>query len=80
MKRERLTEFVKRSASVCALTAVIAVLPQLASAQAVYQRLAPVDLTGTWVSVVTEDWELRMITPPPGEAEGVPVDAVARSA
>jgi hypothetical protein len=26
---------------------------------------APVDLTGTWVSVVTEDWEARMVTPAP---------------
>lgn len=26
---------------------------------------APVDLTGTWVSVVTEDWMQRMVTPAP---------------
>jgi hypothetical protein len=26
--------------------------------------LAPIDLTGTWVSVVTEDWRWRMVTPP----------------
>jgi len=26
---------------------------------------APVDLTGTWVSVVTEDWQWRMMTPQP---------------
>ena len=28
---------------------------------------APVDLTGTWVSVVTEDWEARMVTPAKGD-------------
>ena len=28
---------------------------------------APVDLTGVWVSVVTEDWEYRMRTPPKGD-------------
>jgi hypothetical protein len=28
---------------------------------------APVDLTGTWVAVVTEDWEWRMVTPAPGD-------------
>ncbi len=28
---------------------------------------APVDLTGVWVSVVTEDWESRMRTPPKGD-------------
>ena len=28
---------------------------------------APVDLTGTWVSVVTEDWEARMVPPVKGD-------------
>ena len=28
---------------------------------------APVDLTGTWVSVVTEDWQWRMVTPKKGD-------------
>jgi len=28
---------------------------------------APVDLTGNWVSVVTEDWQWRMRTPPKGD-------------
>jgi hypothetical protein len=28
---------------------------------------APVDLTGTWVSVVTEDWEARMMPPAKGD-------------
>jgi hypothetical protein len=32
---------------------------------------APVDLTGTWVSVVTEDWQWRMRTPPKGDFASV---------
>jgi len=32
---------------------------------------APIDLTGYWISVVTEDWEFRMITPPKGEFGGL---------
>jgi hypothetical protein len=48
------------------------------AAQAVYQRLAPIDLTGTWVSVVTEDWHLRMITPGKGDDEGLPLNAEGR--
>jgi hypothetical protein len=35
---------------------------------------APVDLTGTWVSVVTEDWRFRMITPPKGDTASVPLN------
>ena len=39
---------------------------------------APVDLTGYWVSVVTEDWRWRMVTPARGDFAGVPLNAVAR--
>ena len=28
---------------------------------------APIDLTGYWASVVTEDWRLRMLDPPKGD-------------
>ncbi|MEI9813908.1 MAG: hypothetical protein WDO18_15255 [Acidobacteriota bacterium] len=41
---------------------------------------APIDLTGTWVSVVTEDYMFRMVTPPKGEILGVPVTPAARAA
>src|SRR5437764_785621 len=27
------------------------------------QQSAPIDLTGYWVSVITEDWKWRMVTP-----------------
>ena len=36
------------------------------------------DLTGYWVSVVTEDWRWRMVTPPKGDYAGVPMTAEAR--
>jgi len=39
---------------------------------------APVDLTGEWVSVVTEDWRWRMVTPPKGDYASVPLTAEAR--
>jgi hypothetical protein len=39
---------------------------------------APADLTGTWVSYVTEDWRFRMITPPKGDYTRVPLTAEAR--
>jgi hypothetical protein len=37
-----------------------------------------VDLTGDWVSVVTEDWRWRMVTPPKGDYASVPLTAEAR--
>jgi hypothetical protein len=39
---------------------------------------APVDLTGYWVSVVTEDWRHRMATPRKGDYESVPLNAEGR--
>jgi hypothetical protein len=38
------------------------------------RSLAPIDLTGYWVSVVTEDWRWRMMTPPKGDAQSVPIN------
>jgi hypothetical protein len=42
------------------------------------RQAAPVDLTGYWVSVVSEDWRYRMTTPPKGEVGGVPLNAEGR--
>lgn len=39
---------------------------------------APVDLTGYWVSLVTEDWRFRMVTPLKGDYEGVPLNPEGR--
>lgn len=39
---------------------------------------APVDLTGQWVSIVTEDWRYRMITPAKGDYASVPINVAGR--
>ncbi len=39
---------------------------------------APVDLTGWWVSIVTEDWRFRMVTPAKGDYASVPLSAEGR--
>src|SRR6476620_3170815 len=39
---------------------------------------AQVDLTGYWVSVVTEDWRWRMVTPARGDFAVVPLNADGR--
>ena len=36
---------------------------------------APIDVTGYWVSVVTEDWRYRMVTAPKGDHPGLPLSA-----
>jgi hypothetical protein len=36
---------------------------------------APIDLTGYWVSIVTEDWRWRMVPPAKGDYQSVPISA-----
>jgi len=50
--------------------------PDLRSAR----ERAPIDLTGQWVAVVTEDWRWRMVTPPVGDAASIPLNAQGRAA
>jgi hypothetical protein len=38
---------------------------------------APIDLTGYWVSYVTENWRYRMVTPAKGEYRRIPVSRTA---
>jgi hypothetical protein len=44
------------------------------------EQAAPIDLTGYWVSIVTEDWRYRMVTPPKGAFAGVPLNPAGRAA
>lgn len=41
---------------------------------------APIDVTGTWVAVVTEDWRWRMRTPPKGDYASLPLNEAATKA
>jgi len=64
--------------------AVIAVLSVVAASAALdaqrqggppkpAREAAPIDLTGYWVSYVTENWRYRMVTPAKGEYRRIPV-------
>ena len=72
-------------------TLVLALTIAIAGAQAVFgqgrgapqapptpRARAAFELTGYWVSVVTEDWRWRMVTPPKGDYNSVPMTAEAR--
>ena len=72
------------------LIASLLLLPGFANAQRGGQRggavmappsakaAEPIDLTGYWVSVVTEDWRWRMITPEKGSYPSIPLNAEGR--
>src|SRR5689334_10268317 len=42
------------------------------------RELAPIDITGYWVSVVTEDWRYRMVMPQTGDFGSVPLNSDGR--
>jgi hypothetical protein len=42
------------------------------------RSIAPIDLTGYWVSVITEDWRWRMLTPSKGDYASVPINDEGR--
>src|SRR5579864_676074 len=41
---------------------------------------APIDPTGYWVALITEDWRYRMSVPPKGDYSGVPLNPAGRKA
>jgi hypothetical protein len=43
------------------------------------KAVAPIDLTGYWVSIVSMDWRWRMVTPAKGDYAGVPMNAAAKT-
>jgi hypothetical protein len=45
-----------------------------ASTAASPRASAPIDLTGQWVAVISEDWRWRMITPPKGDIVSIPLN------
>jgi len=67
----KITNFV---AGIVALFATVSVLQaqQGRGAAPTPRAAAPVDLTGYWVSVVSEDWRLRIATPRKGDFESLP--------
>ena len=50
--------------------------PPPPAARQTARQAAPIDFTGTWASVVTEDWQWRFVTPIVGDYTGVPLNAV----
>jgi len=39
---------------------------------------APIDLTGQWVAIISEDWRWRMITPSKGDYASIPMSPAAQ--
>jgi hypothetical protein len=69
------------------LVSIATVLAAFVSGRVIAQRGAPapesaleptVDLTGYWVSLISDEWRYRMLTPPKGNVDYVPVNGEGR--
>ena len=69
-----------RALGASAVAGIVVTAQQAPPAQAppTPRAAAPIDLTGYWVSVVTEDWRFRMLTPPKGDYASMPINAAGR--
>jgi hypothetical protein len=74
----QVSPFVAVAAAACSLLSAVSTLSAQPLPNA--RAAAPIDLTGYWVSVVTEDWRYRMTTPRKGDYASVPLNAAARKA
>ena len=82
MSRAKITTVVAASVlALCLATRSSAQPPHAAAAAPppVPREAAPIDLTGYWVSIVTQDWRWRMVTPAKGDYEGIPLTPEGRA-
>jgi hypothetical protein len=63
---------------ICALVAATPLSAQRGAGPRAARDAAAIDLTGYWVSVVTEDWKWRMVMPKKGVFDGIPLTAEGR--
>jgi hypothetical protein len=81
-----MTPIMHRTLSLARIAALALGLANAASAQAPAspappkspKAAAPIDLSGYWVSIVTEDWRFRILTPPKGDYASVPITPAAK--
>ncbi len=59
-------------AAALSAAALLAQPPRPPAPKLAPREAAPIDLTGYWVSVISEDWRWRMVTPARGDFAGIP--------
>ena len=59
------------------ITILLVLIPVNLRAQTA-RSAAPYDMTGYWVALITDDWRYRMLTPPKGNVDYLPVNAEGR--
>ncbi len=57
---------------------LIALMISVLAQNATGRSAAPFDITGYWVALITDDWRYRMLTPPKGNVDYLPVNNEGR--
>ena len=70
----------RRQVSAAALAAALVGRAVLLAAQSAPREQAPLDVIGYWVSIVTEDWHERMMTPRHGDYASLPLNDAGKRA
>ena len=87
MMGRAISRMARLAALLCALAATLWLAPSLdaqrgrgqpAGPPPVPRAAAPIDISGYWVSLVTDDWRWRMVTPPKGDVLYLPVNPEGR--
>lgn len=78
-RRARLTAAASAAALCCLSGETWPQTPIPSAATASAQTQAPFDLQGYWVSVITQNWQFRMIVPGPGEYADIPINRPAKA-
>ncbi|MBM3820088.1 MAG: hypothetical protein FJW14_13870 [Acidimicrobiia bacterium] len=64
--------------ALCLLTCAAASAQRAGGPPPAAREAAAIDLTGYWVSVITEDWKYRMVTPRKGVFDALPLNPEGR--
>jgi len=64
--------------SACFALIVVSTISRAQDAPPTPRTAAPIDVTGNWVAVITEDWRWRMLTPPKGDYASLPLNDEGR--
>jgi len=70
--RRRSASLLGSAVSICLMLSSGSYAQRGPGTAATAKATAATDISGTWVSVITEDWKYRMVTPRKGDYDGVP--------
>ena len=81
MTHHRLAIVPALAVSICLMTSLMQAQGRGAApaAQPTPRAIAPLDLTGYWVAIISEDWRWRMVTPPKGDYASIPLTVAGKN-